>query len=415
MATFRTMITNQRLLTLGIAESVSNTGSWITMMAVYAMLVFRGQGSVTESGAVFLAGLLPTLIFSPAAGWLCDRFDRKWLMVISELVSGLVISGLIFVRQPGWIYTLLAIQAVSTSIMAPARQAVVPDVVPAGELTGANAFLQQLTGVIKIAAPALAGLVLAVLDPHQAILLDVISFALSALILSRLPALPPHGRFRENSAPGGSAQGGVWTALRAGSGLRMLFFSVFLAITAIIGFDVLAPIYARDVLHSGESLYGLMISLVGFGTLAVTLLLMLRRSPGNPWRDVAAGLFLLALIPALMAAAAGMGDAGQARALTLAGAFLGGVGNGLLVVQSGTLLQLLSPAGLLGRIGGLYQSVTVAGQLVGIALTPLIVPGLLPISAYLAVMAAALMLVSGFVAAFVLRERQCRGTAADRA
>jgi hypothetical protein len=62
------MVANRRLLTLGVAESVSNTGNWITMMAVYAMLVFRGQGSVAESGAVFLAGLLPTLLFSPEIG-----------------------------------------------------------------------------------------------------------------------------------------------------------------------------------------------------------------------------------------------------------------------------------------------------------------------------------------------------------
>jgi MFS family permease len=409
------MVANRRLLTLGVAESVSNTGNWITMMAVYAMLVFRGQGSVAESGAVFLAGLLPTLLFSPAAGWLCDRFDRKWLMVISELVSGLVISGLIFVRQPVWIYTLLAIQAISTSLMAPARQAVVPDVVPAADLTGANAFLQQLNGIIKIAAPALAGLVLAVLDPHQAILLDVVSFALSALILSRLPALPPHRSGAEDGAPAGAARDRVWPALRAIGGLRMLFGSVFLAITVIIGFDVLAPVFTRDVLRGGESLFGLMISLIGFGTLAATLLLMLRRSAANPWRDLAAGLFLLALIPALLAAAAGVGNPGLARTLTLAGSFVGGVGNGLLVVQAGTLLQMLSPANMLGRMGGVFQSVSVAGQLVGIVVTPLVVPGLLPMSVYLVIMAVGLMLLTGMVAAFILRQRQIQGAFPDRA
>ncbi|HEX9013800.1 MAG TPA: MFS transporter, partial [Anaerolineaceae bacterium] len=174
MATLRGMAKNRPLLILGISESVSNTGSWVTMMAVYAMLVFQGKGGLAESSGVFLAGLLPMLVFSPAAGWLCDRFDRRKLMIGSELLSGAVIGGLIFARQPAVIYALLALQAVTTALMTPARQAVVPQVVPPEELTRANAFLQQLAGIIKIAAPSLAGLVLTLLSPHQAIILDVV-------------------------------------------------------------------------------------------------------------------------------------------------------------------------------------------------------------------------------------------------
>jgi MFS family permease len=397
------MISNRKLVILGVSESVSSTGSWITMMAVYAMLVFRGNGGVAESSAVFLAGLVPTLVASPAAGWLCDHFDRKWLMVGSEVVSGLVISGLIFVHQPAWIYTLLAVQAVSISIMTPARQAVVPQVVPQAELTRANAFLQQLAGVVKIAAPSFAGLVLALFDPHQAILLDVISFALSALILSRLPSLPPRRPEAAGERSAGAAPQGVRQALGASAGLRMLFLSIFLAITVIVGFDVLAPVYTRDVLRGGESLFGLMVSLIGFGTLGASLMLMLRRRPAAPWRDMAAGLFLLALIPAVLAGAAAFGDPGQARALSLFGALVGGVGNGLVIIQAGTLLQLLSPAGLLGRMGGIFQSVSVAGQLVGILVTPLLVPALLPVPVFLAGMAAALLLLTAFVAGFALR------------
>ncbi len=70
----------KNLLILGLAESVSGIGDWITMMAVLAMLVFRGGGGVMESSGVFLAGLLPTLIVSPLAGWLVDRVNRRTLL-----------------------------------------------------------------------------------------------------------------------------------------------------------------------------------------------------------------------------------------------------------------------------------------------------------------------------------------------
>ena len=191
MTTLKALIKNRSLVILGVSESVSNIGNWITMMAVLTMVLFKGGGGVKESSLIMLAGLLPTLLFSPVAGWLCDRYDRKWLMIISELSSGLLIAGLIFVTRLEWILVILALQATSLAIMSPARQSVVPGLVDPQELTRANAFLQQLSGIIKIGAPMLAGLVLAVMNPHQAIILDIISFGLSALILGRLPAMKP--------------------------------------------------------------------------------------------------------------------------------------------------------------------------------------------------------------------------------
>ncbi|NMC46648.1 MAG: MFS transporter, partial [Chloroflexi bacterium] len=182
---------NRTIITLGIAESVSAIGDWITMMAIFALLVFRGDGGVAQSSGIFLAGLLPTLPASLAAGWLCDRYDRKYLMIGSLIISGLIVSGLIFTENLILIYALLALQAVSVSLMTPARASILPDILPKEELTRANAFLQQLSSLVKIGAPVLAGGILAVMSPHQAIILDVATFFLAAILLTRLPKLPP--------------------------------------------------------------------------------------------------------------------------------------------------------------------------------------------------------------------------------
>ena len=90
----------------------------------------------------------------------------------------------------------------------------------------------------------------------------------------------------------------------------------------------------------------------------------------------------------------------------LIAAFFGGVGNGLVVIQKGTLLQLLSPAGLLGRVSGFFQSTAVAGQLVGILVTPLLVPGLLPMGVYFGMTTAALVLVAVYTAMSLRTERR---------
>lgn len=184
MTTIKAFLKNRALLTLGFSESISNIGNWITMMAVFAMVVFRGDSGLLQSSAIYLAGLLPTLLASPLVGWLVDRVERRRLMVMSELASGLVIAGLFFTDDFVWICVLLALQAVSIAVMSPARQAVLPQLVAREELTRANAFLQQLNGMVKIAAPMLAGGLLAALEPRQAILINVATFGCSALIPS---------------------------------------------------------------------------------------------------------------------------------------------------------------------------------------------------------------------------------------
>lgn len=378
-------VRDRSLLILGFAESVSGVGNWITMMAVFALVVFRGAGSVVQSSAIFLAGLLPTLLVSPYAGWLVDRVDRRRLMIASELGSGLCVAGIIFTERLELIYLLLALQAVAMSVMAPARQAAVPDIVGRDRLTQANAFLQQLAGLVKIGAPILAGALLTVINPHTAIVLDVISFALAALILARLPALPPHRNVAPDEKVSQPADGAASTAaavLRQSPRLRLLFTTMFLSIFVIIGFDVLAPVYIRDVLQRDESYFGLMIGLVGLGTVGATIVLMLRKSPGHQWRDILLGLTLLSLIPAGLWLITRLGNPALAGPLAALVALIGGIGNGLLVVQISTLLQLLTPAAVLGRISGLFQSTVIAGQLAGILVTPLLVPGVLDIGTY---------------------------------
>jgi len=393
MTTIKTLLKNRDLLTLGFSESISNIGNWITMMAVFAMVVFRGDGGLLQSSAIYLAGLLPTLLASPLVGWLVDRVERRRLMVLSEFVSGLVIAGLIFTDDFVWICVLLALQAVSIAVMSPARQAVLPQLVEREELTRANAFLPQLIGMVKIAAPMLAGGLLAVLEPRQAILINVATFGCSALILSRLPLLPAA---QEKTSPESAAQPaeGGRRVPKGIPGLRLLYGTMFFSVLVLIGFDVIGAVYVRDILQGGEALMGLLIGLVGAGTLAAGAFLMLikRRQP-RLWRDILLGLGLLACIPLTFSLAPLLGDARWMRLLAQAGCLVGGVGNGLLVIQSAVLLQTLTPARWLGRAGGLLQSVVVAGQIAGILLTPLLVPAFLKMGSYFLLSALVLALV----------------------
>ena len=386
--TIISIVHNRDLVIIGIAESVSGVGNWITQVAVFALIIFHGGGGPAEASAIWLAGLTPMLIVSPLAGRLVDRFDRKWLMIVSEAACGFTVLAIVFTTRLDLIYALLALQAVFGTLLSPARQAVIPDLARPEALPRANAFLQQLSGTVKIVAPLLAGLLLTVLEPRQAMILDVISYALSVAILTRLPSLParlkPRALTDASSYPAPAVRpGGLLGVLRACPGLRLLFALQFFSVLNIMGFDILCPVFTRDVLQGGASFFG-------------------------AWNDVVAALMLLGCIPASLTLATSFSDLGLARIIVALGCLLGGVGNGLLHVQVATLLQRLSPRELLGRVAGGFQSIAATGQLLALLAVPLVVPSLLSLGVYFGVTTALVLALTLGTALFVKGHRAQR-------
>ncbi len=405
---------NRSLWIIGLAESVSGVGTWVTMMALFAVVVFDGQGTILHASGIMLAGLAPMLLMGPVAGWLADRQDRKRLMIASQLLTALPVIGLMLVGNSLLIYPLLMCHTIFAALMMPARQASVPQLVARDDLTQANALLQQLAGFVKIGAPILGGVIVAGLGPERAMLLDIATFGLAALVLTRLPSLPPvqadaDALDREaldavTGAPLHSGSERVWQTLRSTPALQMVFVVTFLGVLVIMGFDVLSSIAVRDVLQADERLFGILIGLVGLGSVLAGLALMLRKRTVNPWHDVIVGLLLLAVLPLSIAIGTRLGDPALIRWLVAAGAFVGGLGNGLIIVQVSTLLQLLSPPAQLGRVSGMFQSTIAAAQLITIVVTPLIVPAFFSIGSFFSWSTLALGLVAAATALMVRRQ-----------
>lgn len=415
------LLRNKHLITLGVAETVSGVGNWITMMAVFSILIFKGGGDIWQSSGIMLAGLLPLLICSPLAGKLADRANKKYLMITSELMSAVIILLIFVTHRPAWILILVAAQAAASSLMAPARQSIIPALVSGREeLTQANAFLQQLASFTKIGAPMLAGFIIGLIGAYNAMLLDVISFILSAGILFLLPNVRPEKLEIDPYAAGSDGTGtgmqqanrSLLTILKEIPHLRLLFISAFLMIISVMAFDILGSLFIRDILGLAENFFGLVIGAVGCGTVLTGFYLMARQEPINPWQDMKLGLLLLIFLPALLVGAGWLGQSAPASGLALAGAFVGGVGVGFLTIQSATLLQTLAPAHLLGTVAGYFQATLVGGQLVSIVGLPLVVPGLVSITFFFLLTALALgaVLVYLTLSLLFLRRRQLAGS-----
>ena len=177
---------NYRNLWLGYV--ISQLGDWFNLIAS-AALVATLTSTGTALSYLFLARFLPMFLFSPFAGVLSDRFDRRWVMIVSDLLRAVTVLCFLLVRTADqlWLfYFLTVMQFVLSSLFVPARSAVMSNIVEKEELIAANA-LDSLTWSTMLAFGALlGGLATGFFGVTVAFILDVFTFLLSAWFVAKI-------------------------------------------------------------------------------------------------------------------------------------------------------------------------------------------------------------------------------------
>lgn len=175
---------------LWLAQVVSSLGDWFNTIVLSALIVKFTAGSGYEGTAVsgfLLARMIPPMLFSPFAGVLVDRFDRKMLLIASDILRAGIVSLLLFAVQSAsllWlIYLLTAIQFTIASIFEPARNAILPALLDKKDLVIANT-LSSATWSVMLAVGAIVGGILAALfGVEVALILDALTFMVSAVLI----------------------------------------------------------------------------------------------------------------------------------------------------------------------------------------------------------------------------------------
>jgi len=183
---------NPNFRNLWLGSVISQFGDWFNVIAA-AELITRLTDSGVALSYLFLARFLPLFVFSPFAGILADRWNRKHIMVLSDVLRGVTVLGFLFINDAGdiWFFYLLTVLQFSLSaLFTPARGAVLANVVQPNELVAANA-LDSLTWSTMLAIGAFTGgVVAAFFGAAAAFVADSFSFLLSAVFIARI-VLPP--------------------------------------------------------------------------------------------------------------------------------------------------------------------------------------------------------------------------------
>jgi len=369
---FGGVLRNPALRRLELAWAFSIVGTWAFTIAVVVFAYEHGGPA-----AVGLVGLLRWVaagIVSPFAAVLGDRYDRRLVMIASDLIRAVLIGGAAaaaFADAPAaLVYVFTGLMSIAGTAFRPAEAAYTPALARTpDELSAANVIASTIESVGIFAGPALGGVLIAVASPAVVFLVNAVMVVASALLIVRIRPMAKPARA---SRPPDSVRSELLAGVRAISKERRLrlLVALFSAQTFIDGLlGVLTVLVALRLLVAGTAMVGYLNAAVGAGGVIGALVAALLVGRGRLAGDFGIGVALFGIPIALLAA-----WSSSAFALLLMAII--GVGNTLVDVSGMTLLQRSAPDAVLARVFGVLESLFLLSVGIGAVIAPAVVSAL---------------------------------------
>jgi MFS family permease len=355
------VLRNRRFALLWVGEFISLTGSGLTTLAA-SILVFRETGSALSIGLMMVAAALPSLCVGLIAGVVVDRYDRRRIMIVANLIS----AGLIALVPPllphgmGWLYLLVMLASAAGQFSSPALASVLPEIAAAEELAAANSLLAVSTIGSRSLGFAAAGFITARYAIEVAFYADALTFVVAALCVLPIRIAPLRVEGKTNLVT-------VYGNLRAGlrfvgdtAPLRSLFLLLPTVCFGIGLWNVLSLPFATRALQASGSQYAIFEGLYTVGFVASCLVMAAhadRLQAGN-WIALSfLGLGWLGLV------------FGLSRSVPVAyGLFtVRGILNAPQYVTRNLLIQRTAPRELRGRVSSVFIVTSKVSLLAGMA------------------------------------------------
>jgi MFS family permease len=353
-----------RLLWTGMCVSLLGDGVFLVAMAwqVYAL-----SNSPAALALVGVAMTVPTIVFLLLGGVVSDRLDRRRIMLGADVTRGLAVGLMAVLSLTGalelWhIVALVAVYGAGQAFFSPAFDAIVPEVLPPDELAQANALDQFVRPIaLRLAGPALGGVLIALLGAGSAFALDALSFALSAGAL--LAMTPRPRRTATEHATVMADIGAGLRYIRSHVWLWATFASAAIAYLLFMGpAEVLLPYIVKNDLHGSAADLGIVFAAGGIGSVGCAVVLGQR---GLPRRDIT---FMYVTWTLATFAIAGYGLASAVWQLMIASLAFNALETAGTIVWA-TTKQRHVPAALLGRVSSLDWLISIGLLPLSFALT----------------------------------------------
>ena len=309
------------------------------------LLAYEQLGSAWGATAVLVADLAPAMLLGPLLGGMVDRHGRLRCAIAAELIGALAFAGLVFAQGAVPLLALALLAGLGSALLRPATCALLPAVFTPGSLSAANGLFGAVREIGQLIGPAVAAALLLFSEPELVLALNAVTFAASAVLMTRLRGhVSPARSEREDAAPLPANLAGVLKDPFVRS-LVLTSGAVMLVAGAT---NVAELVLASEQLGGGRSGFALLVAAFGCGMLIGALL-----APRN--HDALRRRYLLAI--ALLGAGLLATAIAPMLPLAMLGFSVAGIGNGLFLVTVRVLMQKLIPEAAHGRAFGLLDAI----------------------------------------------------------
>jgi MFS family permease len=401
-----TVLKNRNFTALWLSQLVSKVGDNFAVVAALVVINELAEASGLAVVVIATAMTVPQL-FALASGVLVDRFNRKGVMIVTDVLRAGIVLLALLVQRPGQLYilylTAFAVMGLG-AVFIPARNASIPNIVPEEHLLTANALIQATELVSLIVGASLATLVIALSSTAVAFVVDAVTFLVSALFLIAV-RLPPIKMAAAMSAPGSEFRkfwAGFLDGIRYIGSNKHLLQLMAITTMATLGLSatvLLSAAYFKQLLGISAQYLGLLQATEGLGMALGALLISVFATWARSRRIVSVTMMIL-----------GSGILVFALAPTFWLVLLGALVVGLCVVSARTTLAAMTQALVSDSQRGRVESAMVT--VIGIGtMGALIMAGILGDVVgpeIIFIITGVVVLIAGVASIFSLREAEAR-------
>ena len=315
------------------------------LQAVVAWQVYALTGSALDLGLVGLVRFLPSLLVSFVSGAVVDTYDRRVVLMASQATQVLVVCGMLAAILTdnvslAVIYAMVFVIGISTAFEGPARQVLLPSLVPRSILPRAFTVNSTLQSFSMVTGPAIGGVLIAWrgVGLAYAVYIVLVVAAIALLIPLRVPKTPTSRRAGVSVSAIREGLAFVWTRPVVLGAMTLDMFAVIFG-----GAKALLPIYAVDILHADATVYGILTASLEVGALLMAMALVVLPLPEQT------GKTLLASVAAFGFATIIFGLSDWLPLSVLSYAAVGAADQVSMVMRQNTI-QLATPDELRGRV-----------------------------------------------------------------
>ncbi|SFC56454.1 MFS transporter [Bacillus sp. UNCCL81] len=358
---------NKGFLTLMVAQAISNIGDWLSIVAIITLVGLKWNASPIEVSFIILCLAVPMALLGPVAGTFADRFSRKQLMVLSDIVRAGLFVLLALANTLWMVYICLFTIGLFSAVFNPAKNGKLKELVPNEEIKSAMSITAMIDSATKIFGPILSGILVSAAGTTPVFYINSVSFIISAILIFLLPKVAQQIKGEKVKDRSKSSyktefmEGLSFIKTNTQILVGMLFLGFSLLILQLSDSQIIVLI--RELKHASPGLFGYLVTGSGVGMFFSSLILA-KKTNYRAYNLMLIGVCGIGFGFGMMALFTHFNLDFSIVWAPLLGLFAG-FAAGLVFVPFQASVQVDTPVELTGRVFGVIGSVTTTATIIG--------------------------------------------------